>query len=188
VLFSFFLLSLSILSFNWSLLNRKANYFLFFEWLGENNYFLNVINPLAISDVWSLKALEMLSRYFVRAVENPDDEEARSNMMLGKIQSPTIIVATIIISISLMADFTAATYAGIGFGNAGVHLCVRSRLICIISPRTHVICPFNSTACRIQSAVWCVLISQKVIPKIILLFRTDVSTRDINILLVFILY
>jgi hydroxyacid-oxoacid transhydrogenase len=54
-------------------------------------------NP--ISDVWSLKALEMLSLYFVRAVENPDDEEARSNMML------------------------AATYAGIGFGNAGVHLC-----------------------------------------------------------------
>jgi len=54
-------------------------------------------NP--ISDVWSLTALTMLSKYFVRAVENTADKEARSNMLL------------------------ASTYAGIGFGNSGVHLC-----------------------------------------------------------------
>lgn len=54
-------------------------------------------NPIA--DVWSLKSLEMLAKYFVRSVENRDDTEARAQMAL------------------------AATYAGIGFGSAGVHLC-----------------------------------------------------------------
>lgn len=53
-------------------------------------------NP--ISDVWSLQALRMVARYLVRAVEDPDDDEARANMIL------------------------AASYAGVGFGNAGVHL------------------------------------------------------------------
>ena len=53
-------------------------------------------NP--ISDVWSLEALRWVSKYFVRAVENPDDLEAREKMQL------------------------AASYAGVGFGNAGVHL------------------------------------------------------------------
>jgi hydroxyacid-oxoacid transhydrogenase len=53
-------------------------------------------NP--ISDVWSLEALRWVSKYFVRAVEDPDDDEAREKMQL------------------------AATYAGVGFGNAGVHL------------------------------------------------------------------
>jgi hydroxyacid-oxoacid transhydrogenase len=53
-------------------------------------------NP--ISDVWSLQAMRMVARYLVRAVEDPSDDEARANMML------------------------AASYAGIGFGNAGVHL------------------------------------------------------------------
>ena len=53
-------------------------------------------NP--ISDVWSLQALRMVARYLVRAVEDPGDNEARANMLL------------------------AAAYAGIGFGNAGVHL------------------------------------------------------------------
>ena len=53
-------------------------------------------NP--ISDVWSLQALRMLTAYFVRAVDDPGDEEARANMLL------------------------AASYAGVGFGNAGVHL------------------------------------------------------------------
>ena len=53
-------------------------------------------NP--ISDVWSLEALRMVSRFLVRAVEDPSDDEARTNMLL------------------------AASYAGVGFGNAGVHL------------------------------------------------------------------
>jgi hydroxyacid-oxoacid transhydrogenase len=53
-------------------------------------------NP--ISDVWSLQALRMVARYIVRAVADASDEEARSQMLL------------------------AASYAGVGFGNAGVHL------------------------------------------------------------------
>jgi hydroxyacid-oxoacid transhydrogenase len=53
-------------------------------------------NP--ISDVWSLQALRMVAQYLVRAVEDPGDDEARANMLL------------------------AASYAGVGFGNAGVHL------------------------------------------------------------------
>jgi hydroxyacid-oxoacid transhydrogenase len=53
-------------------------------------------NP--ISDVWSLEALRMVSRYLVRAVEDPSDVEASAQMLL------------------------AASYAGVGFGNAGVHL------------------------------------------------------------------
>ena len=53
-------------------------------------------NP--ISDVWSLQALRMVAGYLVRAVEDPADDEARAQMLL------------------------AASYAGVGFGNAGVHL------------------------------------------------------------------
>jgi hydroxyacid-oxoacid transhydrogenase len=53
-------------------------------------------NP--ISDVWSLEALRMVREYLPRAVEDPGDDEARGKMLL------------------------AAAYAGIGFGNSGVHL------------------------------------------------------------------
>jgi hydroxyacid-oxoacid transhydrogenase len=53
-------------------------------------------NP--ISDVWALQALHIVDRYLVRAVEDPRDDEARAQMLL------------------------AASYAGVGFGNAGVHL------------------------------------------------------------------
>ena len=53
-------------------------------------------NP--ISDVWSLQALRMVAQYLVRAVADPSDDEARGQMLL------------------------AAAYAGVGFGNAGVHL------------------------------------------------------------------
>lgn len=53
-------------------------------------------NP--ISDVWSLEALGLVAEYLVRAVQDPGDGEARAQMLL------------------------AASYAGVGFGNAGVHL------------------------------------------------------------------
>jgi hydroxyacid-oxoacid transhydrogenase len=53
-------------------------------------------NP--ISDIWSARAIEMVARYLVRAKNDPADDEARGQMLL------------------------AATFAGIGFGNAGVHL------------------------------------------------------------------
>ncbi|MEX2426559.1 MAG: hydroxyacid-oxoacid transhydrogenase [Thermomicrobiaceae bacterium] len=53
-------------------------------------------NP--ISDIWAARAIEMMARNIDEAVFNPENDEARSEMML------------------------AAAYAGIGFGNAGVHL------------------------------------------------------------------
>lgn len=53
-------------------------------------------NPIA--DLWSSKAIETGGRYLRRAVADAGDTEARGEMML------------------------AATIAGIGFGNAGVHV------------------------------------------------------------------
>ena len=54
-------------------------------------------NP--ISDVWSLFALETTAKYLRRAaLADPDDEEARTKMLI------------------------ASSAAGMGFGNAGVHL------------------------------------------------------------------
>ncbi len=53
-------------------------------------------NP--ISDIWSLEAMRMVAQYLVRAVENPGDLEAKGMMAL------------------------AASFAGVGFGNAGVTL------------------------------------------------------------------
>jgi len=53
-------------------------------------------NP--ISDVWAVQAIRMVSQNLVRAVEDPSDDEARGHMIL------------------------ASCFAGIGFGNAGVHL------------------------------------------------------------------
>ena len=53
-------------------------------------------NP--ISDIWASRAIEMISKYLIRVIEDPSDDEARGEVML------------------------AATYAGIGFGNGGVHL------------------------------------------------------------------
>jgi hydroxyacid-oxoacid transhydrogenase len=53
-------------------------------------------NPLA--DLWSEQAMRLLSGAFRRAVRNGDDTEAREQMAL------------------------AATMAGLGFGNAGVHV------------------------------------------------------------------
>jgi hydroxyacid-oxoacid transhydrogenase len=54
-------------------------------------------NP--ISDIFSLQALRSTVRYLPRAVKDPEDFEAQSEMLL------------------------ASTLAGVGFGNAGVHLC-----------------------------------------------------------------
>lgn len=54
-------------------------------------------NP--ISDIFSLQALRSTVKYLPRAVKDADDFEAQSQMLL------------------------AATLAGVGFGNAGVHLC-----------------------------------------------------------------
>ena len=53
-------------------------------------------NP--ISDMWSEKAMSLLAGSFRRAVRHGDDERARGQMAL------------------------AATFAGLGFGNAGVHI------------------------------------------------------------------
>lgn len=53
-------------------------------------------NP--ISDVWAARAIQMVSENLVRAVGDRSDDNARSEMML------------------------ASAYAGMGFGNAGVHL------------------------------------------------------------------
>jgi hydroxyacid-oxoacid transhydrogenase len=53
-------------------------------------------NPL--SDIWAIKALEMVAEFLPRAVKDTSDDEARGQMLL------------------------AAAIAGIGFGNAGVHL------------------------------------------------------------------
>ncbi|KFR15379.1 hypothetical protein N306_05193 [Opisthocomus hoazin] len=72
-----------------------------------NNLFFNmsVFNRPAyqgsnpVSDVWALHALRIVAKYLKRAIRNPEDREARANMHL------------------------ASAFAGIGFGNAGVHLC-----------------------------------------------------------------
>jgi len=53
-------------------------------------------NP--VSDIWALRALELVAQYLLRAVADPTDDEAREQMLL------------------------ASAMAGIGFGNAGVHL------------------------------------------------------------------
>ena len=53
-------------------------------------------NP--ISDLWALEALRLVEQFLPRAVADPSDDEARNAMCL------------------------AAALAGIGFGNAGVHL------------------------------------------------------------------
>lgn len=53
-------------------------------------------NP--ISDLWSAEAVRLAACYLPHAVEDPEDDEARAKMCL------------------------AASYAGIGFGTAGLHL------------------------------------------------------------------
>jgi hydroxyacid-oxoacid transhydrogenase len=53
-------------------------------------------NP--ISHIWASQAIDIVARHITRVIADPTDDDARSQMLL------------------------AASYAGIGFGNAGVHL------------------------------------------------------------------
>jgi hydroxyacid-oxoacid transhydrogenase len=53
-------------------------------------------NP--ISHIWASRAIEMIAYNLVRVIDDPADDQARGEILL------------------------AATYAGIGFGNGGVHL------------------------------------------------------------------
>lgn len=53
-------------------------------------------NP--ISDIWAVETMRIIGKYFIRAVEDPEDSEARGMMLL------------------------AACFAGLGFGNAGLTL------------------------------------------------------------------
>ena len=86
-------------------------------------------NP--ISDIWSMQALRMVAQFLVRAFDDPSDDEARANMLL------------------------AASYAGVGFGNAGVHLPhgmsypVSGSVKTLLAPRaTSPITRWCRTACR----------------------------------------
>ncbi|KAI1705858.1 iron-containing alcohol dehydrogenase domain-containing protein [Ditylenchus destructor] len=54
-------------------------------------------NP--VSDVWVREALRIIEKYFRRSIFDPEDMEARTAMLM------------------------ASSFAGMGFGNAGVHLC-----------------------------------------------------------------
>ena len=53
-------------------------------------------NP--ISDIWSSQSIQIIAQNLLQVMEHPEDDQARGQMLL------------------------AATFAGIGFGNAGVHL------------------------------------------------------------------
>ncbi|AWT58875.1 MAG: NAD-dependent methanol dehydrogenase [Candidatus Moanabacter tarae] len=53
-------------------------------------------NP--ISQIWASRAIEMVSKNLLRVIDDPSNDKARGEMLL------------------------ASTFAGIGFGNAGVHL------------------------------------------------------------------
>lgn len=54
-------------------------------------------NP--VSDMWSEQAMSLVAEYLPRVYKDAEDDEARAQMIL------------------------ASSYAGMGFGNAGVHLC-----------------------------------------------------------------
>ncbi len=54
-------------------------------------------NP--ISEIWAKESLRVIASNLERVIEDPSDDDARGQVLLG------------------------ATFAGIGFGNAGVHLC-----------------------------------------------------------------
>lgn len=73
-------------------------------------------NPVA--DIFSLWALQTTVANLPRIAKNPDDGEARRQMLYVK----TILHIYNLI-VSQRSNRLASSFAGIGFGNAGVHLC-----------------------------------------------------------------
>ena len=73
-------------------------------------------NPVA--DIFSLWALQTTVKFLPRVAKNPDDLEARRQMLY---EVKVLRMASQFHQSHLRR--LASSFAGIGFGNAGVHLC-----------------------------------------------------------------